>query len=377
MPTPVRGSAGDAVWLEPTLAALLFAGCLVINTGDEWPYLWVIDIVCCAGAAVSFRRPMVGAVLVAAGTAAWLVIPDVVPSASGLAGLISVFAAYRRDLAWKIPLTLGVAGLGYLVLVVRSVPDAILHWRTGLLLLLLLGLAIVGGAQWRQWRRLVDLERTRAESDLDAFRVALARDLHDTVAQTLSSTAMRAHLALAEPDVPETVRDDLSWMASQCRSSAHDLRELLSRLRGMEPSTGAPVASLDTLKQTVQQQAERLREAGFEVETQVSIDQLSAARAQALSAVTIEAANNILRHAEPGTGCTLELADNEGEVEARFTNVAASTAASRTGMGLTGVQERLALLGGDSTHRLDAGTWELRVRLPHGVEWAGTPSAPV
>lgn len=362
----------DASWLEPGLALALLTASLVVNAGEQWPYMWVVDLVCCAGASISYRWPLPGAVAVAFGLLVWLVIPaEVLPSMSGLALMINVMAAFRQSLSWRIPLAVGLGALGYLALVFRSVEDSGLHWATGIVLLLLMVLAIAAGEVWRRWRRLLELERERAEAELQAFRLELARDLHDTVAQTLSATAMRANLALG--DAPSGVlRDDLEWMATECRSSAHDLRQLLGRLRGSGThSTEAELASVDTLRTTVEAQAERLRAAGFPVVCDVGIDRLSAARAQALSAVTVEAVNNILRHAAPGTSCELNLAEDGPDVVATFRNVTGSTASRPAGMGLTGVRERLALLGGDSEVRRSGSQWELIARLPHGTEWEG------
>lgn len=371
-----RSSIGlaEAPWLEPALALALLIASLAINAGEQWPFVWGVDLVCCAGAATSYRWPVAGAIAVALGLSVWLVIPaEVVPSVSGLALMINVMAAFRQNLSWRILLTLILGALGYVALVVRSVGDPGLHWATGTVLLLLLMLAIGAGEMWRRWQRLLQLERERAEVELQEFRLELARDLHDTVAQTLSATAMRANVALAgAPDSPELTRE-LEWIATECRSSAHDLRQLLGRLRASGTTTTEPeLASIETLRATVRGQAERLRAAGFDVTCHVGIERLSAARAQALSAVTIEAANNIVRHAVPGTPCELDLVEDGPDVVATFRNThAGSTAAARPGMGLTGVRERLALLGGGSEVHRTGSRWELVARLPHGVEWEG------
>lgn len=370
MTGPRRGPVGEALWLEPGLAALLFAVAVVLNSGEPWRPILVIDLVCCAGAALSYRFPVIGPAVVTAGMAAWLFVPAVLASVSGMAYLIAVMAATRRNVAWKYPLVLGFAALGYTILIWRDGPSS-QYLGGGIILLTLTVVAVGAGELWRRWQRLLELEREQAEADLQAFRLELARDLHDTVAHTLSATAMRANLALTEaPSGP--LRDDLEWMATECRSSAHDLRQLLGRLRAGESSpVGPELASVDTLRATVESQAERLRAAGFTVNCQVGIERLSAARAQALSAVCVEAVNNIVRHATPATPCDLTLAENGPEVVATYRNVTGSPAGRRAGMGLTGVRERLALLGGTCEVRHVGSQWELAARLPHGVEWEG------
>lgn len=366
-----EGAFAEARWLEPALATALLVVCLLINSGDPWPYIWITDLVCCVGAALSYVRPVAGALLVGGGVAVWLMIPGVLPSVSGLAMLIVVMAACRRDLPWKWPLALGAVVLGYLVLVDRSMEDTAQRWGPSAVLLLLLGLAMGSGELWRRWQHLLQVERQSAADELDSFRVALARDLHDTVAQTLSAAAMRAHVALADPSLPAEARADLGWIADQCRSSAHDLRELMGRLRGGDTPSDQPLASIETLVDTVHQQTERLREAGFEASCLMRVQRLSAARSRALSAVTIEAVNNMLKHARPGTPCTIDMRDEAADVVATFTNEmrdAPDRGSDRPGMGLTGVRERLALLGGESSHRSDGRQWRLVARLPHGVD---------
>lgn len=365
-----RHSVGEARWLEPGLAALLFAVALVLNSGEPWRPILAIDLVCCVGAALSYRFPVIGQAMVAVGMGVWLFIPDVLASVSGMAYLIAVMAATRRNVAWKIPLVIGFTALGYVTLIWRLGPSS-QYLAGGIVLLTLTVVAVGAGELWRRWQRLLHLEREKAEAELRAFRLELARDLHDTVAQTLSATAMRANLALADATSDE-LRKDLEWMATECRSSAHDLRQILGRLRASGASRAEPeLASIDTLRGTVEAQAERLRAAGFGVTWQVGIERLSAARAQALSAVTTEAANNIVRHAAPGTPCELDLAEDGADVVATFRNVSGPASSRRPGMGLTGVRERLALLGGDSEVRRSGSQWELVARLPHGVEWEG------
>lgn len=363
-----RPVKGEALWLEPALASALLIVSLVASYGEPWPhYLW-IDIVTCAGAAAAYRWPLVGASVAALGLAVWLVIPDAGPSVSGLGVLIVVFAAHRKNLSWRLPLTLVVAGLLFAVMIVRSGVEPERYWGSSLLWAVFLGVAVGSGALWHRRYRLLQQERERAAADLEEFRLELARDLHDTVAQTLSATAMRAHLALAETDVPGEVRTDLEWIAEQCRSSAHDLRQILGRLRGREPSAGEPLASLGTLRATVEQQVERLVTAGFTAESEVGVGRLSAARAQALSAVTVEAVNNMVRHAASGTLCRIDIRDDGDDVVATYTNTAGAQSAGAPGMGLTGVRERLALLGGTSEQTRAGTEWRLVARLPHGVE---------
>lgn len=355
-----------ALWLEP-VAALMLLGLVVVAHSDEnRGLLWLIDVVSCLGAAVSYRYPRTGAALTALGLTSWLLLPSVVPSIGGMGFIVNIFAAVRQRLPWRIPLAIVLTATGYVVLVDRSVADPSERLAPAVTVLVLLTLAWGAGELWARGSRLIELERERAKLETSELRLSLSRDLHDTVAQTLSRAAMGAHVLLADPDLSDAARAELRRIAEDCRSSAHDLRGMLSTLRDQRSpaeAQGEP-ASSSTLIRTVEDQADRLRSAGFAVKTQVAVDRLSAARAQTLSAVTVEAANNILKHARPGTTCSIRFEMAGGDVVGRFENTPKTGAASRRGLGLVGIRERVALLGGSSEVQRADRSWTLVVRLP-------------
>lgn len=342
---------------------LLVLSMFATSNGNP-PTLWIIDVVTCAGAAVSFRFPRSGAVAVAAGLVSWLLLPGVWPSISGLAFIINIFAAVRQRLPWRIPLAIALSVPGYLVMVERSA-DLSERATPAALVLFLLVLAWGGGELWVRGSRLIQLERERAELERAELRLSLSRDLHDTVAQTLSRAAMGANVLVADPALPGHTRDELLRIADECRTSAHDLRQMLSALRdGGASNPAVEPASTESLIRTVADQAARLRAAGFTVETTTDLQHLSAARAQTLSAVTVEAVNNVLKHARPGSSCRITFSPDAGHVLARFVNVPHKAAPSRPGLGLVGIRERVALLGGSSDIERDPESWTLTVRLP-------------
>lgn len=355
-----------ALWLEPVAALMLLGLVIVAHSDEDRGFLWLIDVVSCLGAAVSYRYPRTGAALTTLGLTSWLVLPSVVPSIGGMGFVVNIFAAVRQGLPWRIPLAIVLTAIGYVVLVERSVSDASERLAPAVTVLVLLVLAWGAGELWVRGTRLIELERERAMLEKSELRLSLSRDLHDTVAQTLSRAAMGANVLLTDPDLSDDARAELRRIAEDCRSSAHDLRGMLSTLRDQHAEAAPPSepASVATLTRTVEEQADRLRSAGFAVRTVVDIDRLSAARAQTLSAVTVEAANNIAKHAVPGTACSIRFDADRGDVVGRFENVPRNGAASRRGLGLVGVRERVALLGGVAEVRRDAHTWALLVRLP-------------
>lgn len=367
--TGSRRRVGESLWLEPSIAALLVVLTAVLNREEHSVGLWAAELLTCAGAALSYRRPVLGALVVAGGLWSWFLMPGVWPGASGLAFVVNIFAAARKGLAWRVPLAIGLTVLAYLVLVERSVQQPGDRPGPAALIISLAALAWLGGAVWQRGALLLEHERARAALEQAELRLSLARDLHDTVAQTLSRAAIGANLALTEPELPAGARTELERIAAECRSSAHDLRQLLAGLRsqGMPAGRMMAVTTAETLRDDLEEQAALLREAGFTVEVDVAVSSVSAARARTLAAVSREAMNNMRKHARPGGHCRIRIHDEGDDVVARFQNPRSRSSGSTEGMGLTGIRERLALLGGSSRTVQDGETWELIVRLPHGV----------
>lgn len=368
----------EAVWIEPVAAAVIFGFALFVNRTEPWPMMWAVDLLACGGAALSRRFPITGAILTGLGLAFWLPFPQALPSMSGVAFYINVFAATRTNLAWKIPLTLGFGGLAYLTLVRRGVEGPEFRWTTSILLLIVLALAYMGGTAFRYAAHRVESERETGQQRLQDLRLSLARELHDSVAQTLSSAAMRANIAMSDPGLSPLTLDQLERIADECRASAHDLRQLLSALRE-EPDravTPGPLADVESLKHALHEQAERLRSEGFTADVDVKLTKLSAARCQTLAAIAVEATNNMVKHAKPGSRCSISIVSDEDDVFGRFTNVDKGAKCASQGFGLAGIQERLTLLDGTCAVKRGQGQWVLHVRLPLGMEPSGRADSP-
>lgn len=188
-----RGRPAGAAWVEPTGAALFLCLAFAFNRESDWQWWWLIDLVTLAGSALSYRSPVLGAILTAVGMLVWIPFADPPASISSLAVFINIFALVRQGHRYKVPMTVALFALCLLTLVQLSV-DNEFRWDTAILLLILLSLATGSGTLWRNAQRRLDVSQLQAERDMVQLRASLARDLHDTIAQTLSSAAMRANL---------------------------------------------------------------------------------------------------------------------------------------------------------------------------------------
>ncbi|MEV6826857.1 histidine kinase [Amycolatopsis sp. NPDC051102] len=195
-----------------------------------------------------------------------------------------------------------------------------------------------------------------------AQRNRLARELHDSIGHTLTTSTIQAAAAaeLVETD-PAQVRRALGTIEDASRSALEDLDHVLGLLRD-EPAAKAPtrtLAEVDVL-------AVRAREAGLDVRLAVTgpVAALPATVSREGYRIVQEGLTNALRHAGPGT------VDVRVEAGPDHLGIAVVNAlpggGPRTGRrGLAGLAERVEALRGE----LDAG--------PDGQQWRLTASIPL
>ena len=239
-------------------------------------------------------------------------------------------------------------------------------------------MAWVVGRLMRSWRvraeelegLAVELAADRdalAEAAVEAERMRIARELHDVVAHNVSVMTIQATAAsriLAND--PEAALDALASIERTGRETVDEMRILLGVLRergadeSFAPQPG--LAELDAL-------AERVRSAGLPVEVVVEGRPRTLAAGLDLAAYRIvqEALTNVLKHAQGAqAGVTVRYTDTALELEV-VDNGSGNGAGGGTGNGLVGMQERVAMYGGQlEMGRRHEGGWVLRARLPVG-----------
>ncbi|HYH09686.1 MAG TPA: sensor histidine kinase [Thermoanaerobaculia bacterium] len=183
-----------------------------------------------------------------------------------------------------------------------------------------------------------------------AERERIARDLHDLLGHTLSLVILKSELAskLADRD-PERARNEIRDVERIAREALTEVRSAVAGYR----SGG--------LEAEVQHARNALSSAGATFTAELPKTQLPPAHEAVLCLAVREAVTNIVRHAGArhcrlslavaNNVCTLTIADDGRGGDAPF------------GSGLTGMRERVEVLGGSMTRDGRSGT-RLTVTLP-------------
>jgi signal transduction histidine kinase len=191
-------------------------------------------------------------------------------------------------------------------------------------------------AEQEQARRAVLEERTR-----------IARELHDVVAHHLSLIAVRAETAPYRlSDLPEPVRAEFSSLSEVAREGMVEMRRLLGVLRHDQPADLAPQPELADLTSLV----DSARQAGLSVELSVpaGLDHVPPGVGVCAYRIVQESLSNASQHAS-GAAVTVSVGHDSGAVLLRVANGPGGSAGppqNGAGHGLTGMRERVALLGG-------------------------------
>ncbi|MFI9001303.1 sensor histidine kinase [Streptomyces sp. NPDC053541] len=224
----------------------------------------------------------------------------------------------------------------------------------------------------RQAAREVTAQQTvtaaeRSRRTLLEERTTIARELHDVVAHHMSVVAIQAEAApyRVENPPPELEQAFLT-IRENAVAALTELRRILGVVRAEDyeaPDAPQPtLADLDALVANV-------REAGLDVEKAVTGAVRELPQGVELSAYRIvqEALSNVLRHA-PGAAARVEIGYVLGGLGLRIANGPARGLVKPSpgaGHGITGMRERVTMLGGDMTAEATPdGGYEVTVFVP-------------
>jgi signal transduction histidine kinase len=219
-------------------------------------------------------------------------------------------------------------------------------------------------------RHLVETREEEARRRVAEERVRIARDLHDSVAHSLTGISVQAGVGAHVLDErPEDARAALLAIKHASGEALAELRATLSMLRSNEAAPREPTAGLDRLPSLVKSS----RAAGLPVDVVIEGDARPLPPSVDTTAFRIvqESLTNVIRHAgaaratvavrHTAAGVEIEVTDDgRGAVDGT-----GGADGGGGGHGLAGMRERVALLGGE----LYAGTrpsggYRVRARLP-------------
>ncbi|GGO60793.1 sensor histidine kinase [Nonomuraea cavernae] len=295
--------------------------------------------------------------------------PPIGLAAPAAAALYS--AAEQGELRWSVATAGALFGISTTHRILEGDDLAyLLGFETGTTLgLMAAAIALGDGVRARRgWRaelarqsHAARLERERESARrVEQERLRIARDLHDLMAHTVSVISLHTDVARESlRDAPEVAERSLAAARSACSDVSRELRLTLGALRAGDPDDG-PALGLDRLDGLVATAAA----AGLDIDVRTSGRpvRLSAISDATAYRVVQESLSNVLRHADArrvrvdldyGAGeLLLRVSDDgRGAGTETGTDTGAGTGTGTgggesRGWGLTGMRERLALLGG-------------------------------
>jgi signal transduction histidine kinase len=209
------------------------------------------------------------------------------------------------------------------------------------------------GSRLRAQRALAtQTERTEAERARRAVleeRTRIARELHDVVAHHMSLIAVRAETAPYRiTGLSEPARAEFGALSEVAREALAEMRRLLGVLRHDQPAALAPQPQLADLPALI----DAARRAGVAVELSASpaVGRVPPGVGVCAYRIVQESLSNASQHA-PGAAVTVSVGQEAGAVLLRVANGPSGAAGPPgdghgPGHGLTGMRERVALLGG-------------------------------
>jgi signal transduction histidine kinase len=212
-------------------------------------------------------------------------------------------------------------------------------------------------------------ERTREEearSRVDAERLRIAREVHDTVAHAIAIINVQAGVTAYLLDKrPERAREALVTIEQTSAQALHEMRTVLGVLRDSDNGR-APHPGLEQVNALIA----IARDAGLDIKLEMasSTPPLPSAVDHTAYRILQESLTNVIRHAGP-TRVTVALDYRADALQVRVTDEGAAGTgnggSAEPGRGIIGMRERCGLLGGalSAGPRLGGG-FEVTARLP-------------
>src|SRR4051812_7492406 len=300
-------------------------------------------------------------------------------------GIVSAIARDARIWAW---VSIAVAWAATIAVALAMGNDRLTAGRiAGTTLGILIVVGIGEGIRGRRERTAEFRRRLsqRRQTEVQAERVRIARELHDVLAHSLSQINVQAGVGLHLMEKqPEKAKEALASIKETSKTALDEVRSVLGVLRaegGADPS--APLvpepdlARLPGLVASVTAQGIEVR-----LDDRLAPETVPKPVQLALYRIAQESLTNVTRHAEAArhASITLERRDGMYRLEVRddgtgaATGASASTAPESGGRGLLGMRERAELLGGHlSAGPASGGGFAVVAELPASLDPQETP----
>ncbi|WP_306214597.1 sensor histidine kinase [Actinoplanes sp. RD1] len=357
-------------------------GYLTVIARDT-PAQWALAVPAFAAALLLHRRPAANlAVQAGLFAAAVTLLDDSTINAVGAAwALLEAAARSARPVRWW---GAGALAVVYLAGQLRS-PDHPLQGRLYTLvplvgLPLLVGALVRANAELgRQATERAAAEQRRREAEAREARIAergaVARELHDVVAHHVASMVLRIGVARhVLPGLTPQVQEVFDDVHATGTTALTDLRRLVELLRGTGgPGDDAALTVIEpaALSAALDGAVETARRAGLVVDADIApeIAQLDAVRSLALLRLTQEALTNVAKHAGLAAKVRLTVRVADGTVGWEVADDGGSPTGAGPvvrggGHGLTGMRERVSMLGGELEAGPRGAGWRVATVLP-------------
>ena len=211
-----------------------------------------------------------------------------------------------------------------------------------------------------------DADSARREAVLEERR-RLARDLHDSVSQTLYSLTLfgRSGREAAEDGDAVRLRHCLADVERYSLHALREMRLLLYELRPVDLGREGLVRALQARLESVERRTGLRLDVGLDERLNLS----TGAEAE-LYQIAVEALNNVVKHAGAST-VSLHLTQVDGALRLSVGDDGQgfNPATTRDGLGLRGIRERVAILGGELTIESAPGSGtRVTVVIPYPAE---------
>jgi signal transduction histidine kinase len=365
------------------LLALSGLGYLVLRAHPDDPLTtidWAFGLAAIGLCPVGVRWPLASAFIQSFNFGLAICFGDAGQMVPEVGATWAVFELVLRASPRKVAMGAAALAVAHLIDAADEIPTGLLTWLYGIAITvgvpMLIGMNIRSSRQLaRQAERRVAVEARAARA---GERSAIARELHDLVAHHVASMVLRVGvarhvLAGSDPRVTE-VFDDLH---SSGTAALTDLRQLVGVLR--DPAAvrdGSAYVPIDpgALPAALATTVDRAAKTGLTVDATIdpAVATLDAVRGLAILRLTQEGLTNVAKHAGPGARARVSVRMVDGAVHWEITDDGGGVRPAPTtpGHGLTGMRERVEVLGGELIAGPKAPTgagWRLHTVLPAEV----------